>query len=137
MLKKIDHIGIAVHSIEQARVFYEQTLGLVCERIEEVTEQKVKTAFFSLGETHIELLEPTDPASPIAKFLENRGEGFHHIAYLSENLNNQLNSAKKSGCTLINEQPVQGAGNKQIAFLHPRSTGGVLTELCEKKTNIE
>ena len=132
MLKKIDHIGIAVHSIEQARIFYEQTLGLVCERIEEVTEQKVKTAFFALGDTHIELLEPTDPDSPIAKFLEKRGQGFHHIAYQSDNLNDQLDTAKQSGCKLINEHPVQGAGGKHIAFLHPKSTGGVLTELCEK-----
>lgn len=131
MLKKIDHIGIAVHSIEHARTFYEQALGLECERIEEVRSQKVRTAFFTLGETHIELLEPMDDSSPIAGFLQKRGQGIHHIAYLSNDLPAQLEKAKKSGCTLINEQPVTGAGAKQIAFLHPKSTGGVLTEICE------
>jgi methylmalonyl-CoA epimerase len=131
MLKKIDHIGIAVHSIQQAAAFYEQALGLECERIEEVASQKVRTAFFTLGETHIELLEPMDKSSPIAKFLEKRGEGIHHIAYLSDDLATQLEKAKKSGCVLINEQPASGAGGKQIAFLHPKSTGGVLTEICE------
>ncbi len=131
MLKKIDHIGIAVHSIDQARTFYEQALGLECERIEEVASQKVRTAFFTLGETHIELLEPMDDSSPIAKFLEKRGEGIHHIAYLSDDLATQLEKARESGCMLINEHPVTGAGGKQIAFLHLKSTGGVLTEICE------
>ena len=130
MLKKIDHIGIAVHSIDRARVFYEQALGLTCERIEEVAAQQVRTAFFSLGETHIELLEPMDTSSPIARFLEKRGEGFHHIAYVSDNLEEELVTVKSSGCKLINEQPVNGAGGKRIAFLHPKSSGGVLTELC-------
>ena len=131
MLKKIDHIGIAVHSIDQARTFYEQALGLECERIEEVASQKVRTAFFTLGETHIELLEPMDDSSPIAKFLEKRGEGVHHIAYLSDDLTAQLERTRKADCMLINEHPVTGAGGKQIAFLHPKSTGGVLTEICE------
>ena len=130
MLKKIDHIGIAVHSIARARVFYEQGLGLECERIEEVASQKVRTAFFTLGETHIELLEPMDDSSPIAAFLEKKGEGIHHIAYLTDNIRDQLARAEEAGCTLINEQPVPGAGGKEIAFLHPRTTGGVLTELC-------
>jgi len=132
MLKKIDHIGIAVHSIGQARVFYEQALGLHCEGIEEVASQKVRTAFFSLGETHIELLEPMDDSSPIAKFLKKKGEGIHHIAYQSDNLMEQLDKVRTTGCKLINEHPVTGAGGKQIAFLHPKSTGGVLTEICEK-----
>ncbi len=130
MLKKIDHIGIAVHSIDAARSFYENALGLTCSRVEEVSDQKVRTAFFSLGETHIELLEPTAPDSPVAKFLEKRGEGIHHIAYRSDNLEEQLWQAKDTGCRLIHEQPIPGAGGKQIAFLHPRSTFGVLTELC-------
>ena len=134
MLKKIDHIGIAVHSIAAARVLYEQALGLSCERIEEVASQKVRTAFFTLGETHIELLEPMDDSSPIAKFLKKRGEGIHHIAYQSDDLRQQLDKARAAGCTLINEQPVPGAGGKQIAFLHPKSTNGVLTEICENKT---
>ncbi len=130
MLKKIDHIGIAVHSIDAARSFYENALGLTCSRVEEVSDQKVRTAFFSLGETHIELLEPTAPDSPMAKFLEERGEGIHHIAYQSDNLEYQLQQAKGNGCQLIHEKPITGAGGKQVAFLHPRSTFGVLTELC-------
>lgn len=132
MLNKIDHIGFAVHSIEKARDFYEKILGLSCERIEEVPSQKVRTAFFSLGETHLELLEPTDPSSPIAKFLEKKGEGIHHIGYLSDNLEEQLQTAQAMGCILINTTPVEGAGGKRIAFLHPKSSHGVLTEICEK-----
>lgn len=130
MLKKIDHIGIAVHSIAAARAFYEDALGLTCSRIEEVASQKVRTAFFTLGETHIELLEPTAPDSTIARFLEKRGEGIHHIAYQSDNLEEQLRQAKDNGCRLIHEKPITGAGGKQVAFLHPQSTFGVLTELC-------
>ena len=132
MLKQIDHIGFAVYSIEKARKFYEEILGLPCERIEEVPSQKVRTAFFALGETHLELLEPTDPSSPIAKFLEKNGEGIHHIGYLSDNLEKQLERAEGKGCKLINSTPVKGAGGKQIAFLHPKSAHGVLTEICEK-----
>ncbi|NOQ45297.1 MAG: methylmalonyl-CoA epimerase [Desulfobulbaceae bacterium] len=131
MLKKIDHIGMAVHSIDKARVFYEKVLGLVCEGIEEVETQKVRTAFFRLGDTHIELLEPTGPESPIAKFLEKKGEGIHHIAYASDDVEEQLEQAREFGCRLINDKPVQGAGGKKIAFLHPKSTHGVLTEVCE------
>ena len=131
MLKKIDHIGFAVHSIAQARVFYEQALGLVCEREEEVASQKVRTAFFRLGETRLELLEPTAPDSPVARFLEKRGEGIHHIGYLSDDLEADLARARERGCTLIDTGPRPGAGNKRIAFLHPASTHGVLTELCE------
>lgn len=130
MLKKIDHIGIAVHSIEQARVFYEQALGLHCERIEEVPSQQVRTAFFVLGETKIELLEPLREEGPIAKFLQRRGEGVHHIAYCCDDAATQLKQAKKAGCRLINETSLSGAGGKQIGFLHPKSTHGVLTELC-------
>ncbi len=130
MLKKIDHIGIAVRSIAEARKFYEDGLGLRCERIEEVADQKVRTAFFTLGETHIELLEPMTPDSPIASFLEKRGEGIHHIAYLSDDLEQQMQQVREQGCRLINESPVAGAGDKKIAFIHPKSTHGVLTELC-------
>ena len=135
MLKNIDHIGIAVHSIDQARIFYEQALGLHCERIEDVPSQKVRTAFFPLGETHIELLEPTDDNSPIAKFLEKRGEGIHHIAYRSNDLAAQMEQVRSAGCKLINEKPVAGADGKQIAFLHPKSTHGVLTEICGSKSS--
>ncbi len=131
MLTKIDHIGFAVHSIARARVLYEEALGLVCEGVEEVAAQKVRTAFFRLGETRIELLEPTAPDSPIARFLEKRGEGIHHIGYQSDDLDRDLARARDQGCTLINPEPVTGAGGRRIAFLHPRSTHGVLTELCE------
>lgn len=130
MLKKIDHLGIAVHSIKKARPFYENVLGLTCEKEEEVPSQKVRTAFFALGETHIELLEPTSDDSPIAGFLAKRGEGLHHVAYRSTDLEAQLQQAKDNGCTLIHETPITGAGNKQIAFLHPKSSNGVLTEFC-------
>ncbi len=130
MLKKIDHIGIAVHSIDTTRKFYEDGLGLTCMRIEEVESQKVRTAFFTLGDTHIELLEPTAADSPIARFLEKRGEGIHHIAYQSDNLEEQLQQVKENGCRLIHEHPITGAGGKQVAFIHPQSTFGVLTELC-------
>jgi len=133
MLDKIDHIGIAVHSLDEAIPYYKDALGLTCERIEEVASQKVKTAFFRLGEVHLELLEPTSDDSPIAKFLENKGPGIHHVAYYTGNIENQLEQATNAGCRLINETPIDGAGGKLIAFLHPKSTFGVLTEFCTKK----
>ncbi len=133
MLKKVDHIGIAVTSLDEAIPFYEKALGLKCEQIEEVASQKVKTAFFAVGEVHIELLEPTAPDSPVAKFLEKNGSGVHHIAFGTDDVPNQLNKAKEAGCRLINESPIDGAGGKQVAFLHPKSTFGVLTEFCSKK----
>jgi len=133
MLKKIDHIGIAVTSLEKAIPFYEKALGLKCEHIEEVASQKVKTAFFAVGEVHIELLEPTVPDSPVGKFLEKNGSGVHHIAFGTDDVPNQLSQAKEAGCRLINESPIDGAGGKQVAFLHPKSTFGVLTEFCSKK----
>ncbi len=132
MLTKIDHIGIAVHSIAQARLFYEQALGLVCEKEEEVVSQKVKTAFYALGDVHIELLEPTDETSAIAKFLAKNGEGIHHLAYRTDDIEGQLSTAAESGCKLIHEVPISGAGGKQVAFLHPKSSHGVLTEFCSK-----
>ena len=133
MVNKIDHLGIAVHSIAQARIFYENVLGLSCARIEEVASQKVRTAFFTIGDTHIELLEPTEPDSPIARFLDKHGEGIHHIGYLSNDIEQELDRARENGIQLINEEPVVGAGGKLIAFLHPKSTHGVLTEICSKK----
>ena len=133
MVNKIDHLGIAVHSIAQARIFYEKVLGLSCERIEEVASQKVRTAFFTIGDTHIELLEPTEPDSPVARFLDKHGEGIHHIGYLSNDIEQELDRARENGIKLINEEPVTGAGGKLIAFLHPKSTHGVLTEICSKK----
>jgi methylmalonyl-CoA/ethylmalonyl-CoA epimerase len=130
MLTKIDHVGIAVKSLETAIAFYEKSLGLKCEKIEEVPTQKVKVAFFSVGGVHLELLEPTSPESPIAKFLTEKGEGIHHIAYETDQIADQLKQAKDSGCRLIHETPVPGAHGMKVAFLHPKSTLGVLTEFC-------
>jgi methylmalonyl-CoA/ethylmalonyl-CoA epimerase len=131
MLQRIDHLGIAVRSLEDSIPYYEKALGLKCERIEEVASQKVRTAFFHVGETHLELLEPTSPESPIAKFLEkNPHGGIHHVAFATNHIQNQLAQAKDAGCQLINETPVDGAGGKLVAFLHPKSTHGVLTEFC-------
>lgn len=134
MLKKIDHIGIAVKSIDAARFFYEEVLGLECEKIEVVESQKVRTAFFRIGEVHIELLEPTAPDSPIAVFLEKKGEGFHHIAYECDEMGQQLEQTAARGVKLIHEKPIIGAGGKEVAFLHPKSTFGVLTEFCRPQS---
>ena len=128
----IEHIGIAVKSIEKSLSYYENVLGLKCYAIEEVKDQKVKTAFFKIGQTKIELLEATDPESTIAKFIEKRGEGFHHIAYAVEGLEEKLLLAAEKGVQLIDQKPRKGAEGLNIAFLHPKSTEGVLTELCEK-----
>ena len=132
MLNKIDHIGVAVKSIDDAIPYYENALGLKCEGIEEVADQKVKTAFFSVGGVHIELLELTSPDSPIAKFLEkNPHGGVHHIAFNCKDIRQALSHAKEAGVGLINEEPKIGAHSKQIAFLHPKFTKGVLTEFCQ------
>ena len=133
MLQKIDHLGIAVRSIAEARTFYENVLGLPCEGEETVESQKVKTAFFAVGEVHIELLEPTSEESPIAKFLEKNGEGIHHVAYRTDDIEGQIKQAREGGCRLIHETPFEGAGGKLVAFLHPKSTHGVLMEFCSKK----
>jgi methylmalonyl-CoA/ethylmalonyl-CoA epimerase len=130
MIKKIDHLGIAVKSLEESIPFYEKALGLKCEKTEEVASQQVKTAFFSVGEVHLELLEPTSPESPIAKFLEKNGEGIHHVAFYTDGIEGQLQQAAGAGCRLIHEKPFPGAGGKLVAFLHPKSTHGVLTEFC-------
>jgi len=127
----IEHIGIAVKNLEDSIIFYEKILGLKCYKIEEVQEQKVKTAFFAIGQTKIELLEPTDPEGPVGKFIEKRGEGIHHIAFAVENLAEQLRHAEKEGVKLIDILPRKGADGLDIAFLHPKSTGGVLIEMCE------
>ncbi len=132
MIGKIDHIGIAVKSIDDSIKYYETALGFKCEGIEEVAEQKVKTAFFNVGGVHIELLEPTSPDSPIAKYLEkNPFGGIHHVAYNSNDIMADLAKAKDAGVVLLNETPKIGAHAKKIAFLHPKSTGGVLTEICQ------
>ena len=131
-ISHIEHIGIAVKSIEESRKYYEDVLGLNCYAIEEVADQKVKTAFFMVGQTKLELLESTDPDGPIGKFIEKKGEGIHHIAFAANDLQKSLNILKESGIRLIDENPRAGAEGLNIAFLHPKSTHGVLTELCEK-----
>lgn len=131
-ISHIEHIGIAVKSLEEAIPYYENVLGLKCYNIEEVKEQKVKTAFFMVGQTKIELLESTDPEGPIGRFIEKKGEGVHHIAYAVDGIEEQLKDAETKGVNLIDKTPRKGAEGLNIAFLHPKSTFGVLTELCEK-----
>ena len=133
---RIEHIGIAVNSLSDAIPFYEKVLGLKCYNIEEVADQKVKTAFFMVGQTKIELLESTDPEGPIGKFIEKRGEGIHHMAYAVDNIEERLKEAEAAGVRLIDAEPRQGAEGLSIAFLHPKSTFGVLTELCEDKNRV-
>ena len=133
MIQKIDHIGIAVKNLDESIEYYEKALGLHCHGQEEVESQKVKTAFFEAGEVHIELLEPTAEDSPIAKFLEKNGEGIHHIAFGTDDIEGQLKGASDAGVRLIHEVPFEGAANKLVAFLHPKSTHGVLTEFCTEK----
>lgn len=130
MITKIDHLGIAVRSLDESIPYYEKSLGLRCEHREEVPSQKVRTAFFTVGDVHLELLEPTSADSLIAKFLEKNGEGVHHVAFATSDIRAQLDTAAASGCKLIHEQPFEGAGGKLVAFLHPKSTHGVLTEFC-------
>jgi methylmalonyl-CoA/ethylmalonyl-CoA epimerase len=133
MIQKIDHLGIAVRSLDESVKYYEEALGLKCEHREEVASQKVRTAFFSVGDVHIELLEPTADDSPIAKFLAKNGEGIHHVAFATDDLNAQLERAKAARVELIHETPIEAAGGKLAAFLHPKSTHGVLTELCARR----
>ncbi len=131
MLKKVNHIGIAVKSIEEAKRFYE-AIGLVVEGEEVVEEQKVRVAFIQVGETRIELLEATSEDSPVAKFIGKRGEGIHHIAFQVDDVEKALEVLKNKGVRLIDEKPRRGAHNTRIAFIHPKSTNGVLVELCQE-----
>lgn len=131
MIKGIDHLGIAVKNLDAAIKTYESILGVPCEHVEEVPEQKVRTAFFKVGESHIELLQGTDADSPISKFIESRGEGIHHVALASDGILQQLADASAAGARLIHQTPVAGAGGKQVAFLHPKSMLGVLCEFCQ------
>ena len=131
-LSHIEHLGIAVKSLEEAIPYYENVLGLKCYAIEEVADQKVKTAFFKIGQTKIELLEPTSPESTVAGFIEKRGEGIHHMAFAVEDgVANALAEVEEKGVRTIDKAPRRGAEGLDIAFLHPKSTKGVLTELCE------
>ena len=134
-ISHIEHLGIAVKSLEQAIPYYEEILGLKCYAVEEVADQKVKTAFFQVGQTKIELLEPTNPESTIAKFIEKRGEGIHHIAFSVDDVQKSLNEIETKGVQLIDKAPRKGAEGLEIAFLHPKSTIGVLTELCQHPEN--
>ena len=129
----IEHIGIAVNSLEEAIPYYEKVLGLECYAIEEVADQKVRTAFFKVGDTKIELLESTDPEGPIGKFIEKKGPGVHHLAFAMDHVSEALQDAANQGVRLIDEQPRKGAEGLQIGFLHPKSTQGVLTEFCGNK----
>ena len=130
-LTHIEHLGIAVKSLETAIPYYESVLGLKCYAVEEVAEQKVKTAFFKVGQTKIELLESTDPEGPVGKFIEKKGEGMHHLAFAAEGLQESLDYLAAQGVQLIDKSPRKGAEGLNIAFLHPKATFGVLTELCE------
>jgi lactoylglutathione lyase/methylmalonyl-CoA/ethylmalonyl-CoA epimerase len=134
MIKKIDHIGIAVKDLNETTRFYRENLGLEIEGIEEIKEQKVKVAIIPVGESRIELLQSTNLDGPIAKFIEKRGEGIHHIALEVERIEETLQKMKKKGVQLVDQKPRIGANRMKIAFLHPRSTKGVLIELCEKHT---
>lgn len=136
-LSHIEHIGIAVKSLESAIPFYEEMLGLKCYAIEEVADQRVKTAFFKIGQTKIELLESTDLEGPIGKFIEKKGEGIHHIAFATEDgIQKSLDELAQKGVQLIDKAPRKGAEGLNIAFLHPKSTVGVLTELCEDPNKV-
>jgi methylmalonyl-CoA/ethylmalonyl-CoA epimerase len=132
-ISHIEHIGIAVKDLTESIKYYENVLGFKCYSIEEVPEQKVKTAFFMVGQTKIELLESTDPEGPIGKFIEKKGEGIHHLAFATKGLEGALQEVETKGVQLIDKTPRKGAEGLSIAFLHPKSTGGVLTELCEDK----
>lgn len=131
--EKIAHIGIAVHSLEETLPFYTEQLGLLLEGIEKVESEQVKVAFLKIGESRLELLEPLSDASAIATFLEKKGEGIHHIALEVDEIEKRLVDLKENGIRLIHEQPKIGANDSKIAFLHPKSTNGVLYELCEHK----
>jgi methylmalonyl-CoA/ethylmalonyl-CoA epimerase len=131
----IEHLGIAVKSLDESIPYYENLLGTKCYNIEEVRDQRVKTAFFLVGETKIELLESTDPEGPIGKFLEKKGEGIHHIAFAVENATEALAEAESQGLTLIDKVSRKGAEGMNIGFLHPKSTHGVLIEFCSGTVN--
>ncbi len=132
MIKKIDHIGLAVNNLEESLSFYEEALGLKVNGIEEVPEQKVKVGFLEIGELHFELLESTAPEGPVGRFIEKRGEGIHHIAILVDNIEKTILTLKEKQVQLVDEMPRKGAGGSKMAFIHPKSTHGVLLELYEK-----
>jgi len=133
MIKKIEHLGIAVKNLDESNELFEKLLGVSHYKIEEVESEGVKTSFFQVGETKIELLEATRPESPIAKFIEKKGEGIHHMAFDVEQIENEIERLTAEGFQVINDSPKNGADNKRIVFLHPKTTNGVLIELCEDR----
>ncbi len=133
MIEKIDHLGIAVKNLTQAIKFYEDVLGITCSGTEEVAEQQVKVAFLPMGETKLELLESMSPDGPVAKFIDSKGEGIHHIALRVQNIEEKIKIMQDKGVRLIDSKPRYGAGEARIAFVHPKSTSGILLELCERK----
>lgn len=133
MIKKIEHLGIAVKNLDESNELFAKLLGSKHFKVEEVVSEGVKTSFFMVGETKIELLEATKPESPIAKFIEKKGEGIHHIAYDVEDIEREIERLTSEGFQILNSEPKDGADNKRIVFLHPKTTNGVLVELCEEK----
>lgn len=133
MIRKIEHLGFAVSNIDEALKTYEILLGTPCYKLEEVTSEFVKTAFFKVGESKIELLQATDPSSAIAKYIEKKGQGIHHVAFDVDDIESEIKRLTTEGFELIHKTPKDGADNKRIAFLHPRSTEGMLIELCQEK----
>ncbi|MDH5415051.1 MAG: methylmalonyl-CoA epimerase [Flavobacteriaceae bacterium] len=131
-MKKIEHIGIAVKDLEKSNKLFKQLFGLPHYKIEEVASEGLKTSFFEAGPNKIELLEATNPESPIAKFIEKKGEGIHHIAFAVDDINSEIKRLEKEGFIVLNNTPKKGADNKLVAFLHPKSTNGVLIELCQE-----
>lgn len=132
-MRKIEHIGIAIENMDEAISTYENLLNTKCYKIEEVASENVKTAFFKIGESKIELLEATDPESPIAKYIAKRGKGMHHIAFDVEDIESEIKRLQELGFELIQKSPKNGADNKRIAFLHPKSSEGTLVELCQER----
>jgi len=132
MLGKIEHLGIAVKDLESSNDLYEKLLGTSAYKMEEVKSENVMTSFFKAGENKIELLAATDPESAIAKFIDKRGEGIHHVAFAVEDIKSELSRLEKEGFTILNKEPKRGADNKLVAFLHPKGTNGVLVELCQE-----
>lgn len=132
---KIEHIGIAVKDLEQSNELFKKLFNKAHYKVEEVASEHVNTSFFQLGESKIELLEATDPASPIARFIEKKGEGIHHIAYEVDDIRKEMKRLESEGFTLLNEEPKKGADNKLVCFLHPKGTNGVLVELCQEITS--
>jgi len=131
MLKKINHIAIAVNNIEEAAKFYEDVLGLTLSRVEVVAAQKTRVGFLKIGESNIELVQPAEPNSPLVKFLETRGQGIHHICFEVNDVEAELKAYVQKGTALIDQKPRPGAHNTKVAFVHPKSSNGVLIELCE------